>query len=278
MKSAALIASCILCFFAAFDDEAARRRQGAREFHVRAQNPTGVIVPLYVYPANTDKNPAYSRLIELKRQYETVPMWVIVNPASGPGRRVDANYTRLIDRLAGAGCVTLGYVATGYGKRPAAEVRKEMDQWRAFYPRTHGIFMDEMIYDDAEAGVEHQAALSRYAHGAGFWPTVGNPGARTPARYFAAGTADMILIHEGASWPSEERLRAESADYPPFMRGILVHSQPALDMEALKMARKYARWLYVTEGVFRAGDPTAANPWNRLSKHLDEICALLSGP
>lgn len=41
------------------------------------------------------------------------------------------------------------------------------------------------------------------------------------------------------------------------------------------MARKYVRWVYVTEGIYRPGDPKAANPWDRLSKHLEELCEQL---
>jgi hypothetical protein len=262
------------------DPAAARRRQEAREFHRRAQERTGVLVPLYVYPSDIHKNPVYNRLMDIKRRYETVPLWVIVNPASGPGAEVDANYSRSIDRLRGAGCVVLGYVATGYGKRREADVRKDIDQWLKMYPRIHGIFFDEMVYDDAEAGVKYQAAVNRYAHDAGCWPTVGNPGADTPGRYFAAGAADVIVVHEGNAWPKEERLKGDYfggyADYPPFTRGVLVHSQPKLDRDALRMVRRYVRWVYVTDAVYRPNDPAAANPWGRLSKHLEEICEQLS--
>jgi hypothetical protein len=38
------------------------------------------------------------------------------------------------------------------------------------------------------------------------------------------------------------------------------------------MTRKYARWVYVTEGPYRADDPNARNPWDRVSKHLEELC------
>src|SRR3954454_841178 len=76
------------------DDAPAARRQRAQEFHLRAQERTGILLPLYVYPANVHTNPVYNRLIDLKRRYETVPTWVIVNPASGPGQAADANYTR----------------------------------------------------------------------------------------------------------------------------------------------------------------------------------------
>ncbi len=160
--------------------KAARRRLSAQEFHVRALERTGVLTPLYVYPDNVHKNPAYNRLIELKRRYETVPMWVIINPASAPGKQADANYARAIDRLRGAGCVVLGYVTTSYGKRPAAGVRKDIDQWLALYPHIHGIFFDEMIYEDTAAGAKYQAALKQYAHDAGCdgrQPRRGNAGA-----------------------------------------------------------------------------------------------------
>ena len=41
------------------DDPPAVRRQRAQEFHLRAQERTGVLVPLYVYPSDVDRNPAY---------------------------------------------------------------------------------------------------------------------------------------------------------------------------------------------------------------------------
>lgn len=235
---------------------------------------------MYVYPANGHKNPAYERLIDLKRRYETVPMWIVVNPASGPGKEVDPNYTTAIDRLCGAGCVVLGYVTTSYGKRAESQVQRDIDRWLKMYPRIHGVFFDEMIYEDSDAAVKYQAALSRYAHEAGCWPTVANPGADTPGRYFAGNAADVIIVHEGDAWPTEERLKGDYrggyADYPPFTRGVLLHSRPKLDVEQLQMVRKYARWVYVTEGLFRPGDPKAANPWDRLSKHLEATCEQLS--
>jgi hypothetical protein len=262
------------------DAPPARRRQQAQQFHLRAQERTGVLVPMYVYPANVQRNPPYNRLIDVRRRYETVPMWVIVNPASGPGKRVDANYTRAIDRLRGAGCVVIGYVTTSYARRTQDEVKKDIDRWLEMYPRIHGIFFDEMIYEDTDEGAKYQSALSRYAHDAGCWPTVANPGADTPGRYFSAEAADVIIVHEGNAWPKEDRLKGDRAggysDHPPFTRGVLIHSQEKLDRDALRTARKYVRWVYVTEGVFRPGDPKAANPWDRVSTHLEELCEQLS--
>src|SRR5687768_7785359 len=81
----------------------AEARLQAQAFHLRAQQPTGILVPLYLYPEHIHQNATYNKLMDLKRRFERVPIWVIVNPASGPGKQVDANYTKAIDRLAGSG-------------------------------------------------------------------------------------------------------------------------------------------------------------------------------
>jgi len=264
------------------EPSAAARRERAMQFHLRAQERTGLLVPLYVYPADIHTNRVFNRLIDLKRRFETVPFWVIVNPASGSGKEVDANYTKAIDRLQGAGCVVLGYLTTSYGKRPAAEVQGVIDRWLKMYPRTQGIFFDEMIYEDTDAAAKYQAALNRYAKEAGCWPTVANPGAETPGRYFAADAADVIVVHEGKDWPDETRLKGDyfggNADYPPFTRAVLVHSQPKFAPQPLQMVRRYARWVYVTEDRYVPNDPTADNPWDTLSKYLDAVCEQLARP
>jgi hypothetical protein len=204
---------------------------------------------------------------------------VILNPASGPGSEVDANYTKAIDRLRGAGCVVLGYVPTSYAKRAVADVQSDIDLWLKLYPRIQGIFFDEMTYQDRESDAKYQAGLSAYAREAGYWPIVANPGADTPGRYFEQDAADVIVIYEGDTWPLEQRLKGDYfggyADYPPFTRAVLIHSQSELDQPALQMASKYVRWIYVTDGIFRPNDPTAANPWNRLSSFLDALCQQL---
>ena len=260
--------------------DSAARRQSAIEFHLRAQQRTGILVPLYVYPENIHQNPIYNRLIALKRQYETVPIWVILNPASGPGTEPDFNYQKAMDRLQGAGCVVLGYVATGYGKRPAAQVEADLDRWREFYPRTHGIFFDEMIYEDNDAGAGHQKRLNQLARERGYWPTVGNPGADTPSRYFVDPVADVVVVHESGDWPPIERLHGDyfggHADSPPFLRAVLIHSQNAFDPEKLQQVRKYVRWVYVTDDPYRPGDRNADNPWDSLSTHLEAMCEALS--
>jgi Spherulation-specific family 4 len=272
---------CLMLSLKATAQEAspAERVRAAMDFHVQAQTRTGLLIPLYHYPANVHTNDVFNRVIAVKRDHETVPFWVILNPASGPGDQVDANYTKAIDRLQGAGCVILGYISTRYGKRSAAEVQADIDRWTKLYPKTQGIFFDEMNYEDTAKSAEHQAKINLHARQKGFWPTVANPGAETPERYFAADCADVIVIHEFDSVPTEERLKGDYfggySDYPPFRRSVLLHSQSRFDKDALRMIRRYARWVYFTEKPFRINDPTAANPWDGVTKYLEDLCIAL---
>lgn len=263
------------------DTSAARERWSrATRFEASASSRAGVLVPMYVYPANIHTNTEFNRLMDLKRRFATVPFRVIVNPASGPGEAVDANYTKAIDRLVGAGCVVLGYVSTEYGKRPAEKVTRDIDRWLAMYPRIHGLFFDEMIYEDSAEAVEKQSRLTRHARSCGLYPLVSNPGTDTPGRYFEADVADTIVVHEGSEWAAEARLKGDFfggyADHPPQTRGVLVHSLANLDPEQLRMTMRYARWVYVTEAPYRENDPAAANPWDRLSSHLEATCLVLA--
>lgn len=264
------------------EQTASRRREAAMQFHIRAQENSGLLVPMYVYPANIETNAVFKKLINLKLRYQTVPFWVIVNPGSGPGKQVDANYTMAIDKLLGAGCVVIGYVSTSYAKRPAADVQADIDLWQKFYPRVQGIFFDEMINENTEAALAKQLVFTKQARDAGYWPIVANPGTETPRRYFAGDAADVIVVHEGSKFPDDKKLKGDdsgrNADFPPFTRAVLVHSMADYEPVELAIIRRYARWVYITEDPYRPGDKSANNPWDTLSKHLEFMCEQLVQP
>jgi hypothetical protein len=267
----------------AFSDDAATSSQRVarnQRQHLQLQQRTGILIPMYVYPSDPQTNEAFNRLIDLKRRYETVPFWVIVNPASGPGTEVDPNYTRIIDRLVGAGCMTLGYVSTSYAKRPAEQIEEDVHLWAEFYPRVHGLFFDEMNYEDAPESVNFQTSLKKYGERAGFWPIVANPGTDVPGRFFDAEAADVFVVHEGDRWPTERRLAGDVpggyGDYPPSTRAVLIHSLSRFDKNSLHVVRKHARWVYITDDLYRLNDPAAPNPWDTLSTHMEAMCEELS--
>jgi hypothetical protein len=243
-----------------------------QRFDELARQPTGLLIPLYLYPANIHTNAVYNRLIDLKKSHPRVPVWVILNPASGPGMQPDANYTKAIDRLRGAGVMVLGYVSTEYGKRSMSAMLADLDTWRKFYPRVHGAFFDEMPYKDVPAASQRQRQLRDAATARGFWPTVANPGAATPERFFAEEVADVIMVHEGGEYPTEASLKGDYfggyADYPPWTRSVLVHTRPQFESESFARLKTHVRWVYVTDDVFR--DAAKDNPWDSLSAYLDQ--------
>jgi hypothetical protein len=93
-----------------------------REHMLLANQPAGLLIPLYLYPANVHTNETYNRLIDLKLSHPKTPVCVILNPADGPGAERDGNYRYAARRLRGAGCVVLGYVSTRYAKQPLEQV------------------------------------------------------------------------------------------------------------------------------------------------------------
>ena len=46
------------------DAQATRRRHQSQEFHIRAQERAGLLVPMYLYLADIHKNASYNRLID----------------------------------------------------------------------------------------------------------------------------------------------------------------------------------------------------------------------
>ncbi|MSR56945.1 MAG: hypothetical protein EXS05_04655 [Planctomycetaceae bacterium] len=254
-------------------------------FFAQSQQPTGLLIPLYSYPAHIHRNAAFNTVIDLKKSYPTVPVCVIVNPANGPGEgELDANYVKAIDRLYGAGVVTLGYVSTRYAQQPPRQVQHDIAAWKTRYPRVNGIFFDEMANADEASNVNYYVTATRTAHDAGFWPVFANPGAATPEPFFARQAADVFVVHETEAFPTEESLRGDYfggyADYPPFTRSVLVHSQKNFDRAKFAMISKQTRWVYVTHDQFDAkgdsNDPRN-NPWDEVSEYLETMFRELSG-
>ena len=53
------------------ESDAARRLFDNKQFFVQAQQPTGLLIPLYYYPANVHTNEVFNRLMDLKKNSET---------------------------------------------------------------------------------------------------------------------------------------------------------------------------------------------------------------
>jgi hypothetical protein len=185
--------------------------------------------------------------------------FAIVNPNSGPADAVDPRYHPVIDAVHGSGGRVIGYVDTGYARRPSSAVLRDLAAYRSWYG-LRGAFLDQVA-----SGVEHLAHYRRLAAAArriGIDYLVLNPGVTPDIGY--ADLADMLVTFEG-TWAAYQD--HQSVDwmrgYPVERFAHLVHSAPravSAGIDAIPQAG-YAGAGYVTE-------LTGANPWSRLCAEL----------
>jgi hypothetical protein len=197
----------------------------------------------------------------------------IVNPASGPGRRVDSNYTAILKRAAEAKRLTLiGYVTTSYAKRPLDDVRADVDRWLEFYPGIHGIFFDEQ--SSGAEQVEYQAQLYKHVRMTRKLKLViTNPGTTCDEGYISKPAADAVCLFEGPKPFDAARLPEWRSKYAADRSAVLSYQiKTAEEMQKLIRAASEAKigYCYVTDGA-------GGNPWDRLPTYWDEeVAAVLA--
>ena len=221
-----------------------------------------LLVPAYFYPAGKG-SAEWDKLLAAAGE---TPIVAIVNPASGPGRRVDPNYSAIFERAAKARQLTrIGYVTTSYAKRPADEVKAEVDRWLEFYPAIDGIFFDE--HASGAEHVEYQAELYEHVRTARKLKlVVTNPGTTCAEGFVAQPAADAVCLFEGPKPIDAAPLPAWTARYKADRFAALSYQiGSATDMQKLitAAAERKLGYCYVT-------DAGGNNPWNRLPKYWEE--------
>ncbi|MFJ7072744.1 spherulation-specific family 4 protein [Streptomyces sp. NPDC098781] len=182
---------------------------------------------------------------------------VVLNPASGPGATPDPAFAEVAARLRTAGVRVLGYADTDYGRRPYADVVRDIARHRDWY-RADGVFLDQVAAGRAEfAHYRRLAAAARYA---GCDTIALNHGTAPDPSY--AGIADLLVTFEG-TWATYRALG------PQVWRGAggarvchLVYGVPA-DVDLAEPAR--ARGATVHCAVPGTGD----HPWGTLPHALE---------
>lgn len=186
---------------------------------------------------------------------------VIANPDSGPGAARQPEYTTWIAAVRERRGRVIGYVATGYGRRPASAVLADVARWYRFYPMLSGIFFDEVA--GTKAGIGHyrrlSAALARDHPGA---LVVENPGAATLPGYLRAPAhpgADIVCTFEDTTGFASWTARRWTARYAAGRVLVIPIDIPASRLAATltRAQRQRAGWVYVT-------DDTLPNPYDRL--------------
>lgn len=255
-------------------------------------NEPSILIPAYVYPTFDGGtgilNGLMGKILTAARDNPGSKVYAIMNPSNGPGAVADGNYTVAMRQLRAAGVVILGYVATGFQynndantvPKSIAAIKADVDGWTTLYNTgeklVDGMFFDEMGYLPVTATYETEFTefwhtLKRYSNEQGYAPVVANPGVACPRWYFKdAYLADVIVIYENTSYPTEAALRDFEANRETenARRGALVYgSGVTWDAAAFAMMRKYVSMLYVNEGN--------AN-WDGISDRLDEQFGFVS--
>lgn len=223
-----------------------------------------VLLPLYSYPSWYA--PETYWWDDVAAAAARVPVVAIVNPDSGPGGGPpNGDYVRGLADLRAGGVGLLGYVATGYGARPAAAVKADVDLYDAYFG-LDGIFFDEAdnttnhlgYYEDLFAYVRSRTNLET---------VVLNPGIGTAEEYFSRPACDAAVIFEvDAGW-SNHVPAGYVSNYPARRFAVLPYAVP--DASAMRQAvdlavRRNAGFVYVT-------DDGGANPWDSLPSYWTDF-------
>jgi hypothetical protein len=66
----------------------------------------------------------------------------LLNPNSGPGSAVDANWQRLLADMRANGALMLAYIDSAGGSKSLAAAKAEVAKYWAWYPTLAGVFVD----------------------------------------------------------------------------------------------------------------------------------------
>lgn len=249
---------------------------GLRTNQINAKRSGGVIIPLYIYPADAYTNASYNAVIAAAKKYKDIPTVVAVNPNSGPGTAVDANYSVSVARLRGAGITVIGYVATGYMATPLATVKACIDKWVELYPKIQGIWFDEVLnfaageFDTADI-IAYYRALYIYVKSVKNLDVMFvNPGTTYDYQLWEAGCADNFTIYENSGYPSEATLKQEGAwagaliEQPVNTKAVLVYGAASYVEASAQLIKKYNGWMFIT-------NQTGNNIYSVLTPYLEDM-------
>ncbi|MCZ4516717.1 hypothetical protein O3Q52_53195 [Streptomyces sp. ActVer] len=173
-----------------------------------------LLVPYYEHPS--DRPAEWEAIVEAApRLYG-----VVLNPSSGPGERPDPAFAEVAERLRGRDVRVLGYADTDYGRRPRAEVVRDLTRYRDWYG-VDGAFLDQVTSGLGDFGYYQRLATA--AWGAGCTTLALNHGAPPHPAY--ARLADVLVTFEG-TWETYRSLRPAPFAVGRTRQCHLVHGVP----------------------------------------------------
>jgi hypothetical protein len=221
-----------------------------------------LIVPAYIYPGGKGLKD-WERLIAAA---DSVPIVAIINRDSGPGKQVDENLLRVLERARRSKLTMIGYVPLKYAKRPVAEVKADVDGWLSLYPGVlGGVFFDEQ--PSGPEGVAYVAECAAYVRSQIKNARIAsNPGTVCAPEYLAIEGAPIIGMFENKTGIDAYRPPPWRTKFRAGQMAVVLHdvrTAQVMKRSLREAVRKRAGCIYVT-------DDTGANPWDRLPSYWEE--------
>ena len=224
------------------------------------------MVPVYIYPGG-DGRTEWQKIFDAASKVEIV---VIANPNSGPGEDRDAEYDAVFTEATNLGVTLLGYVSTSFGKRPPAEIKKDIDTWVRLYPQIRGFFFDQQPHESRHAALF--AELRDYARQKLRDPlVVTNPGIPCDESYLAQGVSNVTCVF--VNYQGFERFELPKSFKPFDASRFAAMPYNISDVETMRIFVKEAVLKRI--GYVYISDAKPPNAWGKLPAYWkDEVEAV----
>ncbi|KAH9894416.1 Spherulation-specific family 4 [Cubamyces lactineus] len=243
---------------------------------------SGVLVPLYIDPVGGPDCPGWGALLSSIAAHPSVPVWAVINPASGPGAhgsQAPVEYQQCIPvlRAAAPSVVVLGYVATWEGEASAQSgVNADVDTyagWHATY-RPDGIFFDQVSGQSGDLAT-YRSFTSRarpmFGDGNGFIAL--NPGT-APGDDDYYSIADILLTAENFFDDFSVSDISLGSSTPVSKQAVVLTdgpSSPPTSLISQLITTDHLKAFYVTTDSQAGG----ANPYDDLPTDLEAYIAAI---
>ena len=168
----------------------------------------------------------------------------------------------------------IGYVNTGYAKRPQDEVKDDIDRWIALYPTIQGFFFDQQSPQAQHAAYYIQLReYVRHKLDGKQSLVVGNPGTTCDQRYYSRTVSDVTCIFSGFEGFDQLNPPVLTKDAESSRIAALLYQVP--DAKAMRQVIKEA--VYKGIGYIYISDAKkGGNPWAQLPGYWDDEIEALS--
>lgn len=224
--------------------------QSSNSGSASASGSRGVIAPFFVDPTNILTNNNYNEMIEITKEFPSVPIIMVINPSSGPGETVNSDYATAIKRLTGAGITVVGYISLQNGSKSFDVVKSEIDKWTDLYPEVKGAFFNSVPNADPISDLNKN--IIKYASENGMPLTIGYVDAIPVKSYF--DEFDVVVIQD-SPWSEVESnlatLKGDSvgglSEIPIAKKSLLITGDSTDILNRVDIAKNLASWVYYND-------------------------------